>query len=96
MALWFCNYSWYHDLMVFTQIWKKIKCIFIHPKLNNKKIPLIIVTFGENNNLWSCDANMACHMAMRLTNNCNTSWLVRLTLHHDSCDWFDELISFIN
>ncbi len=33
---------------------------------------------------------------MKLINNHNTSLLVTLTSHHDSCYWFDELISFIN
>jgi hypothetical protein len=46
----------------------------------------------NNNNLWSCDANVACHMATRLTSGRNTLWLVTLTSHHDSCHWFDELI----
>jgi hypothetical protein len=40
-----CNQ--YHDLMIFTQISKKFKCIINHPKLGNNKIPLIFVTFGE-------------------------------------------------
>jgi hypothetical protein len=42
----------------------------------------------NNNYLWSCDADVACHMAMRLTSNHNTSWLVTLTSHHDSYHWF--------
>jgi len=46
----------------------------------------------NNNNLWSCDVKMACHMATRLINSRNTSWLMTLTSHHDSCHWFDKLI----
>jgi hypothetical protein len=38
----------------------------------------------------------SCHMVTRSTSNCNTLWLVTLTSHHDSCHWFDELISFIS
>jgi hypothetical protein len=34
--------------------------------------------------------------ATRLISNHNTLWLMTLTSHHDSCHWFDELISFIN
>jgi hypothetical protein len=51
---------------------------------------------GVCHNLWSCDVDMACHMATRLTSTCNTSWLVTLISHHDSCHWLDELISFIS
>jgi hypothetical protein len=47
MALSFCNYSQYHDLMVFTQISKVQKKKFNHPKLVNIKIPFIFATFGE-------------------------------------------------
>ncbi len=47
MALSFCNYNQYHDLMVFTQILNFQKCIFNHPKLGNNKIPFILATFGE-------------------------------------------------
>jgi hypothetical protein len=33
--------------MVSTQISKKKNVFFNHPKLGNKKIPLILATFGE-------------------------------------------------
>jgi hypothetical protein len=33
--------------MGFTQISKFQKCIFNHPKLGKKKIPLIVATFDE-------------------------------------------------
>jgi len=33
--------------MVFTQISKKFKCIFNHPKLGDNKIALIFATFDE-------------------------------------------------
>ncbi len=46
---------------------------FYHPKLNNNKISLIFGALVNNNNLWSCDVNVTCHMATRLTNNRNTS-----------------------
>ncbi len=41
----------------------------------------------NNNNLWPCDVDVACHKAMRLISSHNNSWLVTLTSHH----WFDEL-----
>jgi len=47
MALWFYDYSRYHDFMIFTQISNFHKCIFNHPKLGNNKISFIFATFGE-------------------------------------------------
>jgi len=46
----------------------------------------------NNNNLWPCDVDVACHKATRLTSSHNNSWLVTLTSHH----WFDELISLVS
>jgi hypothetical protein len=65
MALSFCDYNRYHDLMVFIQISNFKKCIFNHPKSGNNKIPFTLATFG--------DADMACHMATRLISSRSTS-----------------------
>jgi hypothetical protein len=51
VALWFYDYSQYHDLMVFTQISKFQECTFnaflIIKKLGDNKILLILASFGE-------------------------------------------------
>jgi hypothetical protein len=47
MALWFCDCSRYHDLIIFTQISNLQKYVLNHSKLVNNKIPLILATFDE-------------------------------------------------
>jgi len=65
MTLLFCDCSQYHNLMVFTQISKFQKCIFNHLKLGNKKLHSFVQLLVNNNNLWSCDVDIAYHLATR-------------------------------